>query len=211
MTSNRQSSTTRSGALLALAALLGTGCAAFTTMDGPSVKTYGDQPRRVAGTDLLNLKGAVHCHSYLSHDSEGTIEEIAEAAAVAGLDFVAMTDHRTDEAIHQGYRGRIGRTLFLVGAEVRTPQGTLLAFPLHAPLRRWMSAGALVAEARRQGAATFINALRPTPAPRPRPASPRARTYAPCCIRSGSEQPRQEVGEAGRRLGRLSTAVRRSG
>lgn len=110
----------------------------------------------LAGTALQDWKGVVHCHSYLSHDSEGTVAEIVAAAHAARIDFVMMTDHQTDASIRDGARGMMDGVLFVVGAEIRTPQGTVMAFPLQAPLRRWQSAGALVAEAGRQGAVAFL-------------------------------------------------------
>lgn len=114
------------------------------------------RPFPVAGTDLFDWKGVVHCHSYLSHDSNGTIEEISAAATDARLDFLVMTDHPTEFSIAEGTRGRIGDTLFVVGAEIRTPKGGILAFPLVSRLRRWQNPAALVAEATRQGAVTFL-------------------------------------------------------
>ncbi len=110
----------------------------------------------LAGTALRDWKGIVHCHSYLSHDSEGTIAEITAAAHAARIDFVVMTDHQSDVSARDGARGVIDGVLFVVGAEVRTPQGTLMAFPLRDRLRRWQSAGALVAEAGHQGAIALL-------------------------------------------------------
>ncbi|MCA8942931.1 MAG: hypothetical protein KDB80_10265 [Planctomycetes bacterium] len=138
------------GAGLLVASL--SSCATFTTMLGPVGGWPEARPLPVEGTDLFDWKGMVHCHSYLSHDSSGTIPEIRDAASAARLDFLVMTDHQTDASIRDGVRGRLDDTLFLVGAEVRTPQGTVIAFPLRTPLRRFMSAGALIVEAQRQGA-----------------------------------------------------------
>ena len=132
------------------------GCAALTTML-PSHEESGRAAfARVAGSELLDLKGMVHCHSHLSHDSDGTIEEITAAAKAAGTQFVVMTDHQTPDSIALGQRGEVDGVLFLCGAEIRTQQGTVLAFPLQKPLRRWMHCGALVAEATQQGALVFV-------------------------------------------------------
>lgn len=139
--------------LIPLLALPGLGCAALTTMTRGSDAAI---PLAVEGTDLIDWKGMVHCHSYLSHDSEGTVAEIARAAAAAGTRFVVMTDHQTPDSIALGQRGEVDGVLFLCGAELRTQQGTVLAFPLQKPLRRWMHCGALVAEARQQGALVFV-------------------------------------------------------
>jgi hypothetical protein len=113
-------------------------------------------PLRVEGTDLFDWKGMVHCHSHHSHDSDGTIEEITAAAKSAGTRFVVMTDHQTPDSIALGQRGEVDGVLYLCGAELRTAQGTVLAFPLQRPLRRWMHCGALVAEAKQQGALVFV-------------------------------------------------------
>lgn len=141
----------RAAILLTLAL---SGCATITTMHPRQTTT--PRPLPVAGTDLFDWKGVVHCHSYLSHDSTGTIEEISAAATAARLDFLVMTDHPTEFSITEGTRGRIGDTLFVVGAEIRTPKCGILAFPLVSRLRRWQNPAALVAEANRQGAVTFL-------------------------------------------------------
>ena len=131
-------------------------CSALTTMFPAQALQQASSRPTLAGTPLQDWKGIVHCHSYLSHDSKGTVAEIVAAAHAARVDFVVMTDHQTDASIRDGARGLIDGVLFAVGAEIRTPQGTVMAFPLQAPLRRWQSAGALVAEAGRQGAVAFL-------------------------------------------------------
>lgn len=139
-----------------MAPLLLAGCAALTTMRVPPGPHATQRPLPVAGTDLFDWKGVVHCHGRLSHDSKGTLEEIAAAARLARLDFLVMTDHQTDASIAEGTRGMVGDTLFVVGAEVRAPQGALLCFPLTRPLRRWQHVGLLVKEAAEQGALSFV-------------------------------------------------------
>jgi len=131
-------------------------CSVFTTMWWP-VGGFPDQhPLPVAGTALFDWKGVVHCHSYLSSDSKGSVEQILSACKTARLDFLVMTDHQSEASVANGVRGKLGNTLFLVGAEVRTRKGGVIAFPLQKPLRRWISLGAMVAEARRQGAILLI-------------------------------------------------------
>jgi len=143
-------------AALLAASLLLSGCATFTTMHGPSPGTPERRPLPVAGTALFDWKGQVHCHSHWSHDSRGTIAEIAAAAHEAQFDFLVMTDHQTDDSIAQGTRGLVGDTLFVVGAELNTNRGDVLAFPLTRPLRRVFDIRAFVAEAAAQGAIVFF-------------------------------------------------------
>lgn len=104
----------------------------------------------------MDFKGVVHCHSRLSHDSTGTIDAIAAACRDAAIDFVVMTDHQTEQSITEGVRGLVDGTLFLVGAEVRSPQGTLLCFPLVRPLRRFQHPGLLAKECAAQGGLAFV-------------------------------------------------------
>lgn len=137
-----------SGALLA-------GCAAITTV-GAGVDPSAGRPRAVPDTGLFDWKGIVHCHCRLSHDSDGTHEEILAACRESAIDFVVMTDHQTEQSIRDGVRGLVGDTLFVVGGEVRCPQGTLIAFPLQRPLRRWQHPGLIAREAAEQGAIALV-------------------------------------------------------
>ncbi len=58
----------------------------------------------------------LHVHSVYS-DGSGTIPEIAEAAAGAGIDIVGITDHRHLIALEKGEEGWYGRVLVIVGTE----------------------------------------------------------------------------------------------
>lgn len=73
-------------------------------------------------------RGAVHVHSDLSGDAQGTVEEIAGAAAAAGLDFVLVTEH-TRSAGAEGLprEGWHDDVLVVVGEEISTTAGHLLA------------------------------------------------------------------------------------
>lgn len=131
------------------------GCSAVTTVY-PESPPAPHAPRPVPGTPWLDCKGIVHCHSLLSHDSDGTLAEIAAACRDARIDFVVMTDHQTETSIRDGVRGMVGDTLFVVGAEVRSPQGTLLCFPLQRPLRHFQHPALLAKEAHDQGGLAFV-------------------------------------------------------
>ena len=51
-------------------------------------------------------RGVVHAHTWLSHDSTGTVEEILEAASSAYLDFLITTDHYTPRIFTEGLDDR---------------------------------------------------------------------------------------------------------
>ncbi len=141
---------------LACGGSVASGCALFTTVGGPADGFVPYAPRPVEGTDLFDWKGVIHCHSFLSHDSKGTIPEIARAAEAVGLDFLVMTDHQTPHSVSRGTRGMVGRTLFVVGAEMRTAGGTLLAFPLRHYVRPRPTITEVIADIHRQGGLAFI-------------------------------------------------------
>ena len=100
----------------------------------PSGPRYKDTQKRggSAGAQTLSMPryydyaGSLHIHSTYS-DGTGTVAEIAQAANEAGLDFIVMCDHSNLEAGQYGEDGWQGRTLVLVGTEVTTDAGHLLA------------------------------------------------------------------------------------
>jgi len=72
-----------------------------------------------AVTELNTYRGILHAHSYLSHDSEGTLNDLIPAAKYAGIDFIFLTDHpRGDiDTIPEGYNGFYDGLLIAAGSE----------------------------------------------------------------------------------------------
>ncbi len=70
--------------------------------------------------------GIIHVHSTYS-DGSGTVEEIIQAGRDAGLDFLFLTDHDTLQPRFDGHQGYHDGLLLLVGEEVNTSAGHLLA------------------------------------------------------------------------------------
>ncbi len=78
----------------------------------------------------VRVGGAVHVHTMLS-DGGGTPDEVVKAARDAGLRFVAITDHgHLDAKPLEGYHDGV---LLLVGTEISTTAGHLLALGTSAP------------------------------------------------------------------------------
>jgi hypothetical protein len=73
----------------------------------------------VALTRLHTYRGVLHVHSYLSHDSKGTLNDIISAAKTDGIDFIFLTDHpRGDiDTIPKGYTGYHDGVLIEPGSE----------------------------------------------------------------------------------------------
>ncbi|MBI2932970.1 MAG: CehA/McbA family metallohydrolase [Planctomycetes bacterium] len=74
-----------------------------------------------AAPALRDFRGVIHVHSFHSHDSRGTYEEILAACKKRGIDFVCMTDHPPKgdpgRSLREGWRGLHDGVLFIQGAE----------------------------------------------------------------------------------------------
>jgi len=91
----------------------------------PAVVGRGERTEGPAG---VPWRGAVHVHTSLSGDARGTIQQVADAAAAAGLDFVLVSEHtRASGASGQVKEGWYGGVLVVVGEEIPTMAGHLLA------------------------------------------------------------------------------------
>jgi hypothetical protein len=115
------------------ALLIGTGVALALALGVASVLP---PPARDTGAeeDARVMRGVLHVHSVRS-DGAGTVDEIARAAARAGLQFVIVTDHGdgTRAPVPPRY---IGGVLCLDGVEISTDGGHYLALGLsQAPYR----------------------------------------------------------------------------
>ncbi|MCX6226328.1 MAG: hypothetical protein NTV01_16540, partial [Bacteroidia bacterium] len=70
-------------------------------------------------TKLNTYRGVLHAHSYLSHDSKGTLYDIIPAAQADGIDFVFLTDHPryNSDTLPKGYKGFYDGVLIEPGSE----------------------------------------------------------------------------------------------
>ncbi len=70
-------------------------------------------------TTLNTYRGVLHAHSYLSHDSKGTLNEIIPAAKSDGIDFIFLTDHPHGniDTIPKGFKGFYDGVLIEPGSE----------------------------------------------------------------------------------------------
>ncbi|MEA3460661.1 MAG: hypothetical protein U9R49_02200 [Bacteroidota bacterium] len=78
--------------------------------------TY-QEPKNVI--ELEEYKGILHAHTYWSHDSRGTIEEILPAAKQAKLDFLFFSDHPHGDldTFPRSYHGTYDGIIFEPGTE----------------------------------------------------------------------------------------------
>ncbi|MXY32836.1 MAG: PHP domain-containing protein [Boseongicola sp. SB0664_bin_43] len=105
-------------------------------------------------------RGDLHCHTHHS-DARGGPELLAESARLAGLDFLAVTDHNTTSQWRYFGPRSSEDLVFIPGMEVTTYRGHANVFGLNEWVDFRLGNGgdldALVREVRRQGAILSIN------------------------------------------------------
>lgn len=93
----------------------------------------------------------LHCHTSASFDSLANPAAVARAAAARGLTHLAVTDHdRIDAALRLRDAAPPGLTI-IVGEEVKTADGDLIAVFLREPVPPGLSAVETIAAVREQG------------------------------------------------------------
>jgi len=93
----------------------------------------------------------LHCHTSASFDSLARPAAVARAAAARGLTHLAITDHeRIDGALEARSAAPEGLTI-IVGEEIRTLDGDLIALFLDRAIPPGLSAEATIAAVREQG------------------------------------------------------------
>jgi predicted metal-dependent phosphoesterase TrpH len=93
----------------------------------------------------------LHCHTSASFDSLSDPVKVVRAAAARGLTHVAITDHdRIDGALRARDAAPDGLTV-IIGQEVRTLAGDLIATFIERPIDRGLSAADAIAAVREQG------------------------------------------------------------
>ena len=84
------------------------------------------------------IRAEFHCHTVYSHDSSNRIPQLAAAAREQGISRLAITDHNT-------IRGaliakELDPLLVIVGEEILTEQGELLAYYVQEEIPKGLSA-----------------------------------------------------------------------
>jgi len=135
---------------IGLAALALSACAALPWPSG-SMRAEGAR-----GTDeWLDLRGVVHVHTRVSHDSGGSIGEVVDAAHGAGVSWVAFTEH-THDAILLPATGEIEGVILIPGWEVGILGGSILALGIADRTGLPREPRALVEAIHDRGGAAFV-------------------------------------------------------
>ena len=96
----------------------------------------------------------LHCHTRASFDSLSSPEAVVRAAASRGLTHLAVTDHETIEGAleaREAARTHAPELTVIVGEEVRTQEGDLIALYIERAVPRGLSATETIAAVREQG------------------------------------------------------------
>jgi predicted metal-dependent phosphoesterase TrpH len=116
-------------------------------MPGPLEESAEHDGRAAASRAFIDL----HCHTSASFDSLATPGAVVRAAASRGLTHLAITDHdRIDGALRARDAAPEGVTI-IVGEEVKTADGDLLAVFIEKAVQPGLSALETIAAIREQG------------------------------------------------------------
>lgn len=107
---------------------------------------------------LLDLRGAVHVHTRVSHDSRGSIGEVIDGARSAGLTWIAFTEH-VRRARLEPPEGRIEGVALVPGWEIPIEGGSILALGVKSRDGLPREPRALVEAIHARGGAAFVGHL----------------------------------------------------
>jgi hypothetical protein len=93
----------------------------------------------------------LHCHTSASFDSLASPRSVVAAAAARGLTHLAITDHDRIDGAQEAAAHAPAGLMVIVGEEIRTLDGDLIALFLERPIAPGQSASATIADIRAQG------------------------------------------------------------
>ncbi len=121
------------------------GCSA-----APPLRTsafFGEAP-----SSSTPYRGVFHVHTRYSHDSSGSLKDVARAARRAGLDFVVITDHNNLRAKSDPEAQKFPpKPLLIFGTEISTDAGHLVALGIEHEIHPPITAQEAIDRIRKEG------------------------------------------------------------
>jgi hypothetical protein len=136
-----------------LASACALGCAALPWPSG-----FDRRVDAVRDDGWIDLRGAVHVHTRVSHDSKGDIGELIDAAHGAGIAWLAFTEHPLRARMRPA-RGVVENVILIPGWEVRAAGASILALGVESRRGLPREPKSLVDEIRRRGGVAFVGHL----------------------------------------------------
>jgi predicted metal-dependent phosphoesterase TrpH len=96
------------------------------------------------------IRAEFHCHTVYSHDSSNRIQQLIAAARERGIARLAITDHNTISGALAAKE--LDPSLVIVGEEILTLSGELLAYYVSKVVPKGLSANEAIARLKEQGA-----------------------------------------------------------
>lgn len=141
------------GALCLCVALL-YGCAVVPV---PWPQPQAAQSQLHAGDALKDFSGVIHIHTAPdSSDASGTLAKAIRVAQAQGLDYLLITEHNTLQGRERGREGRYGKLVVLIGEEISTPDGHLLALDVAQHVSRYQATSQIAAQIVQQGGFSIV-------------------------------------------------------
>ena len=133
------------------------GCTALMPTRRHALMMHGVRPQSILDDGYHDFVGVMHIHTRYSHDAHGTMPDVIRAANDQELDFAVVTEHNTLQPLRDGWQGRHGGTLLMVGTELSTRGGHYLALNVTEEIDyHHLSTQQVIDEVNRQGGLGFI-------------------------------------------------------
>jgi predicted metal-dependent phosphoesterase TrpH len=122
-------------------------------MTGSAGTSDGADANRAVGNRAVANRAFIdlHCHTSASFDSLATVASVVRAAAARGLTHLAVTDHDRIDAAIRARDAAPPELTIIIGEEVKTIDGDLIAVFLDRVVPPGMSALETIAAVREQG------------------------------------------------------------
>ncbi len=138
----------------AVSMLVFSGCAAMPFLNGPQRKSAVSKSG--IATPYQDYSGVVHIHTFYSHHSTGSFDEVARAAEKVHVDFAIISDHDTLRWREEKKEGLVNGVLMLIGTEVSSPAGHLVVLGTEKEIDRRQDSRKILEEIHKAKASSFI-------------------------------------------------------